>query len=111
MRHEATALSEEARAQTDLEARFEEVATLLSTLDIETLWEAAEDREKRVIIANMVESVTVFPDHLEVKIVGSPALHVLYSEVGLKGSENVQVGDPTQTRTRTVDERFVRDML
>jgi DNA invertase Pin-like site-specific DNA recombinase len=94
MRHEAVALSEEVRAQTDLEARFGEVAALLSTLDIDTLWEAAEDRERRVIIENMVESVTVFPDHLEVKIVGSPALHVLYSEVGLKGSENVQVGGP-----------------
>jgi site-specific DNA recombinase len=95
VRHETAALNEEARTQTDLEARFEEVATLLSTLDIETLWEAAEDREKRVIIENMVESVTVFPDHLEVKVAGSPALHVLYSEVGLKGSENVQVGGPT----------------
>jgi hypothetical protein len=61
----------------------------------ETLWEAAEDRERHVIIQNMVESVTVFPDHMEVKIVGSPALHVLYTEVGLKGSENVQVGGPT----------------
>jgi hypothetical protein len=71
------------------------VAALLSTLDIETLWEAAEERERRVIIENMVESVTVFPAHLEVKVAGSPALHVLYSEVGLKGSENVQVGGPT----------------
>ena len=56
---------------------------------------AAEDHERRVIIENMVESITVFPDHLEVKVVGSPALHVLYSEVGLKASENVQVGGPT----------------
>jgi site-specific DNA recombinase len=95
VRHEAAALSGEVQAQTELESRFEEVAALLATLDIETLWEAAEDREKRVIIENMVESVTVFPDHLEVNIVGSPALHVLYSEVGLKGSENVQVGGPT----------------
>ena len=94
VRHEDMALSEEVRTQTDLEARFEEVAALLRTLEIETLWEAAEDHERRVIIENMVESVTVFPDHLEVKIVGSPAFHVLYSEVGLKGSENVQVGGP-----------------
>ena len=92
VRHEATALSEEVRTQTDMEARFEELAALLSTLDIETLWDAAEDHEKRVIIENMVESVIVYPDHLEIKVVGSPALHVLYSEVGLKGSENVQVG-------------------
>ena len=92
LRHEAAALNEEVHAQTDLEARFEEVAAILTTLDIEVLWEAAEDRERHVIVQNMIESVTVFPDHLEVKVVGSPALHVLYSEVGLKGSENVQVG-------------------
>ncbi len=95
VRHEAVELNEEIQTKTDLETRFEEVAALLSNLDIETLWEAAEDREKRVIIENMLESVTVFPDHLEVKVAGSPALHVLYSEVGLKGSENVQVGGPT----------------
>ena len=95
VRHEAAALSEQAKSQTDLETRFEEVAAVLANFDIETLWEAADDRERRVLIENMVESVTVFPDHLEVKAVGSPALHVLYSEVGLKGSENVQVGGPT----------------
>jgi len=54
-------------------------------------------RERRILIENMVESVTVFPEHMEVKVVGSPALHVLYSEVGLKGSENVQVGGPMCT--------------
>jgi len=95
VRHEAAAEHQEEELQTDLDARFEEIAAILSNLDIEELWEAAQDRERRVIIQNMVESVTVFPDHLEVKIVGNPALHVLYSEVGLKGSENVQVGGPT----------------
>jgi len=92
VRHEAAEVNEEDRVQTVLEARFEEVAALLSTLDMETLWEAAEDHERRVIIENMLESVTVFPDRLEVKVAGSPAIHVLYSEVGLKESENVQVG-------------------
>jgi hypothetical protein len=34
----------------------------------------------------VVEWVTVFPDHLEVTVVGSPPLNVLFSEVGLKES-------------------------
>jgi hypothetical protein len=37
----------------------------------------------------------VFPDHLEVKVNGAPALIVLYGEVGLKVSEIVGVGDGT----------------
>ena len=95
VRHEWAAEHQEDQLQTDLEARFEEIATILTNLDIVELWEAAEEPERRVIIQNMIESVIVFADHLEVKVVGSPALHVLYSEVGLKGSENVQVGGPT----------------
>jgi hypothetical protein len=38
----------------------------------------------------------VFPDHLEVKVNGTPALNVLYGEVGLKLPEIVGVGGPTQ---------------
>lgn len=48
----------------------------------------------------MVESVTVFPGRLEVKVVGGPALHTLSSEVGLKGSENIQVGVARREPTR-----------
>jgi hypothetical protein len=36
--------------------------------------------------------VRVFPDQLEVKVAGSPVLTVLLTGVGLKVSENVQVG-------------------
>ena len=35
------------------------------------------------------------PRYLEVKVVGSPPINVLLSEVGLKVPENVGVGDPT----------------
>ena len=40
--------------------------------------------------------MTVFPNYMDVKVVGSPALHMVYSEVDLKGSENVQVCGPKQ---------------
>ena len=44
----------------------------------------------------IVEPVTMLPGHMDVKVVGSRAPHMVYSEVGLKGSENVQVGGPKQ---------------
>jgi hypothetical protein len=37
----------------------------------------------------------MFPDHLEVKVVGAPQLNVRLREVGLKVPEIVGVGDPT----------------
>jgi hypothetical protein len=59
------------------------------------VWTEADDRERRVLIENLMECIKVFPDHLEVKVVGSPTLNVLLSEVGLKVPENVGVGGPT----------------
>ena len=47
------------------------------------------------MVEELVESITVLPDHLEVKVSGAPPLIVLYSEVGLKVSEIVGVRDPT----------------
>ena len=77
----------EARATTDLERRFDKVATVLNNLDIDPAWECAEETERRVLVEELVEWVTVFPDHLDVTVVGAPALNVLYCEVGLMGSD------------------------
>ena len=40
----------------------------------------------------LVETVAVFPDHLEVTVTGAPPLNVLYQEVGLRESGFVGVG-------------------
>ena len=85
----------EERMKTDLEIRFEDVARILGDIDIEAVWHAAEFQERRVLVEELVEWIKVFPDHLEVKVSGTPALNVLYSEVGLKGSEIVRVGGGT----------------
>lgn len=79
------------RLETDLEVRFEEVARILADLDMESIWAEADVRERRVLVENLLESIRVFPDHLEVKVVGSPHINVLYSEIGLKVPENVGV--------------------
>jgi hypothetical protein len=44
-----------------------------------------------------LEAVTVFEDHLEVKIANPPALMVRLGEVGLRDSESVGVGGPTRS--------------
>lgn len=85
----------EERLKSDLEMRFEEVARILADLDIEELWAEANERERRILVENLVEWIKVFPDHLEVKVVGSPQINVMLSEVGLKVPENVGVGGPT----------------
>jgi hypothetical protein len=94
-RTQAAQRSSEAQSLSDLEQRFERVAAVLSNLDIGAVWNAAEDDERRVLVEEFLEWVTVFPDHLEVSVIGAPALNVLLGEVGLKESEIVGVGGPT----------------
>ncbi len=98
VRAQASEREHQEQVHNELVLRFEQVAAILRDLDIEALWAAAEDAERRVLIEELVDSVTVFPDHLEVKVGGAPPLNVLYSEVGLKESENVRVGGGTRTR-------------
>jgi DNA invertase Pin-like site-specific DNA recombinase len=85
---------QEEQLKSDLEVRFEEVARMLADLDMDVVWAEAEDRERRILVQNLLEWMKVFPDHLEVKVFGSPAFHVLLGEVGLKVPENVGVGGP-----------------
>jgi hypothetical protein len=71
--------------------RFEEVTQILRNLDVEAVWSVADDVERRILIEELIESVAVFPDHLEVKVSGAPPLNVHYGEVGLKVPEIVGV--------------------
>ena len=72
----------------ELRQRFEEVAALLATMQVRTLWAAATPVEKRVLIDEFIKEVTVLPDHLEVQVAGAPPLKVLYDEVGLKAPQS-----------------------
>jgi hypothetical protein len=69
----------------------------LRDLDVDQVWEAATDQERRVLIEELLEWVTVFPDHLEVSVVGAPPLAVAYGEVGLKESQNLVSEDRLAT--------------
>ena len=50
--HEPTDEQHEERAKSDLELRFELVAAILKSLDIEDVWKTADDSEKRVSSKN-----------------------------------------------------------
>jgi site-specific DNA recombinase len=73
-----------ARQATDLERKFEEVAALLASLDIEAVWKEATQDERRVLVNELVEEVALFPDHLEVVVAGAPRLNVTLEEVGVQ---------------------------
>lgn len=85
----------------DLLDRFDEVVTVLSQLSIGDVWEEATDRERRVLVEELVESVSLFPDHLEVTIAGVPKLNVTLQEVGLRETLSSRgVGGATATSPR-----------
>jgi site-specific DNA recombinase len=88
---------EERSASRDREAleRFAQLEAILTDLDVDLLWSRGTDQERRVLIDEFLEAVTVFEDHLEVKIANAPPLKVLLGEVGLKESESVGVGGGT----------------
>ncbi len=79
----------------DVERHFDDVAAVLATLDVDRTWQAATDVERRVLIDEFLEEVTVLPDYLDVKVHGAPPLHVRYQEVGLKESGSDGVGGGT----------------
>ena len=69
----------------DVAAKFEEVARILGEMDVERLWAEATDLERRVLVEELLDSVAMYPDHLEVTVSGAPRLNVTLEEVGLTG--------------------------
>ena len=54
-------------------------------MDVDRLWAEATDVERRVLVEELLESVAMYPDHLEVTVSGVPRLNVTLEEVGLTG--------------------------
>ena len=80
--------------------RFEEVAAFLMDLDMDRIWSEATEAEQRVLVQEMLEGIWIYPDHLEVKVAGTPKLNVTLDEVGLKPALPTRgVGERTRTST------------
>jgi len=74
------------------------VLVVLSRMSIEDMWEEAAEREKRVLVGELIEKITLFPDHLEVSIAGAPKMNVTLQEVGLRaGLQSRGVGGASAT--------------
>jgi DNA invertase Pin-like site-specific DNA recombinase len=92
---EATEAATRTAEADDLAMRFDQVAALLDSLDFDTLWAHATEAERRTLLDELLNQVTVQPDRLVVEIHGAPPLNVAFSEVGLKDSNFRGVGGGT----------------
>ena len=82
---ESTTRAAAAKLQADdVTNRFEQLITVLDRIDVAQLWEAATDEERRTLLDELLDSVTVLDDRLLVGVHGAPPLAVAFSEVGLK---------------------------
>jgi hypothetical protein len=89
---ESEAAQAQADRSVDVARHFDDVAQMLAALDIQRTWAAANDAERRVLLDEFLEDITVLPDYMNVNVHGAPSIHVLYQEVGLKESGPDRVG-------------------
>jgi hypothetical protein len=97
-RAEGEARSRESEESRDLQRHFDEVAAMLNGLDVERTWQAATEVERRILIDEFLEEISVLPGYVDVKVHGAPPLHVLYQEVGMKESGTGCVGGPNKAK-------------
>ncbi len=99
---EEVAASTEIARRDELAERFEEVAALLTNLDLDAVWQEGTAAERRVLIEELIDAVVIFPDHLQVRVIGAPPLLVTLAEVGLRdpGTRScVSEGGPPDSHT------------
>ncbi len=69
---------------------------VLASMDIQAIWTAATLDERRQLFDELLEGLTVYPEHIEVKILGTPVLKVaLYEVQRPRREENACVEGPT----------------
>ncbi len=89
---EAVESLKEATRHDHLAEQFEQAAAMLRQLNTTAIWEAANDRERRTLINEIIESVIIHPDRLQVAIHGAPPLTVTLEEVGLRTQPGTRIG-------------------
>ena len=80
----------EVKRKSVLADHFEQVAALLRTVDIDAIWNEANDRKRKLLINEIIETVIVHADRLQVTINGAPPLTVALSEVGLRETSGMR---------------------
>ena len=100
--NEAEERSNEVKRKSVLADHFEQVAALLREVDIDAIWNEANERERKLLVNEIIETVNVHADHLQVTINGAPPLTVNFSEVGLRGPAGMRP-DVSEDRVRHAD--------
>lgn len=79
---------ETAKNTNALAQAFERAAALLRDpdFDFDTIWANANDQERRVLVEELIETVTIHEDRLEITVTGAPPFLVKLDEVGLRPS-------------------------
>ena len=94
LRAEEAAEGEETQRAEEVRRGFEEIAAYLAHIDVEAIWDASSEEERRVLLDELLDGVEVHDDHLEVIVRGAPRLNVTLKEVGL----NSQTGEDWSCR-------------
>jgi hypothetical protein len=72
---------------------FEEAAAMLRDpgFDFDSIWDHVNDKERRSLIEDMIQAVTIYADRLEVTVTKAPPLLFTLDEVGLRspGTESL----------------------
>ena len=84
----------------EISEAFEDVARHLADVDIDEIWQEASERERWALASDLIDEVSIYPDHLEVQVSGAPRINVTLREVGLTGGSGIYgVGERTRTST------------
>lgn len=84
---EATSTLRAVQQRSMLADQFDRVAEMLRTMDTDAIWNAANDRERRLLVNEIIDAVIVHPDRLQVAVNGAPPITVAFGEVGLRETE------------------------
>lgn len=76
---------------------FEQVAELLTTMNIDAIWNEASRTERQSPVKDLVDSSHIYPDKPAVQVTGAPPIRVTLDEVGRRRSIKPVLLGPTCT--------------
>ena len=89
------------RDRDELCHRFDEVTSLLGSLDPESMWAEATAAERRTLVEDLIDSVFMYPDQITVQVAGAPEILVTLEEVGLRAGSRSVVSKGRRQRSPT----------
>jgi hypothetical protein len=106
LQHEIEKLKcEESRREAEVD-KFDRVAELLTSFDVQRIWDCATDVERWALVKDLIDSVCIYPDRLTVQVAGAPPFIVDLHEVGLKQTGITVVSEARRHKSATLHSRL-----